>query len=220
MKFDYLGEIARGNINMIIRSKLVHCGLKIRHIDWINFESGWKFDMTVDQTQDKLYVIYDKNTFNSRNLYNSIGVYYCCSDCKEENVQYYNMLRENNTIQEIKDNILKYLSNSAWNSELVKIVNKEMLDTLRLLCKNIYVIYEKGNSYILQLMKEDYTIFASIHLRVKKNGKYTLKWTVEEQNNLTNIIQTQQENTTLISCIVLLKTLLERKGLKYSNENS
>lgn len=220
MKFDYLGEIARGNINMIIRSKLVHCGLKIRHIDWINFESGWKFDMTVDQTQDKLYVIYDKNTFNSRNLYNSIGVYYCCSDCKEENVQYYNMLRENNTIQEIKDNILKYLSNSAWNSELVKIVNKEMLDTLRLLCKNIYVIYEKGNSYILQLMKEDYTIFASIHLRVKKNGKYTLKWTVEEQNNLINIIQTQQENTTLISCIVLLKTLLERKGLKYSNENS
>ena len=220
MKFDYLGEIARGNINMIIRSKLVHCGLKIRHIDWINFESGWKFDMTVDQTQDKLYVIYDKNTFNSRNLYNSIGVYYCCSDCKEENVQYYNMLRENNTIQEIKDNILKYLSNNAWNSELVKIVNKEMLDTLRLLCKNIYVIYEKGNSYILQLMKEDYTIFASIHLRVKKNGKYTLKWTVEEQNNLTNIIQTQQENTTLISCIVLLKTLLERKGLKYSNENS
>ena len=219
MKFDYLGEIARGNINMIIRSKLVHCGLKIRHIDWINFESGWKFDMTVDQTQDKLYVIYDKNTFNSRNLYNSIGVYYCCSDCKEENVQYYNMLRENNTIQEIKDNILKYLSNSAWNSELVKIVNKEMLDTLRLLCKNIYVIYEKGNSYILQLMKEDYTIFASIYLRVKNNGKYTLKWTIEEQNNLTDIIQTQQENTILISCIMVLKTLLERKGLKYS-ENS
>jgi hypothetical protein len=68
-------------------------------------------------------------------------------------------------------------------------------------------------------MKNDYTIFASIYLRVKKNGKYTLKWTVEEQNNLTDIIQTQQENTTLISCIVLLKTLLERKGLRYS-ENS
>lgn len=219
MEFDYLGEIARGNINMVIRSKLVHCGLKVRHIDWINFESGWKFDMTVDQTQDKLYVIYDKNTFNSRNLYNSIGVYYCYSDCKEENAQYYNMLRENNTIQEIKDNILKYLSNSAWNSELDKIVNKEMLDTLRLLCKNIYVIYEKGNSYILQLMKNDYTIFANIHLRVKNNGKYILKWTVEEQNNLTDIIQTQQENTTLVSCIVLLKTLLERKGLKFS-ENS
>lgn len=219
MEFDYLGEIARGNINMLIRSELVHCGLKVRHIEWINFESGWKFDITVEKTQDKLYVIYDKNTFNSRNLYNHIGVYYCYSEYKEENTQYYNKLRENNTIQKIKDNILKYLSNSAWNSELVKIVNKEMLDILRLLCKNIYVIYEKGNSYILQLMKEDYTIFASIYLRVKNNGKYTLKWTVEEQNNLTDIIQTQQENTTLVSCIVLLKTLLERKGLKFS-ENS
>ncbi|QBJ04108.1 hypothetical protein FNU3_64 [Fusobacterium phage vB_FnuS_FNU3] len=219
MEFDYLGQNTRGNINMIIRSELAHCNLKVKHIDWINFENGWKFVMKVDQTQDSLYVIYDKNTFSSMNLYNHIGVYYCYSDYKKENEKYYDKLRENNTIQKIKDNILEYLSNSAWNSELAQIINKEMLENLRLLCNNIYVIYEKDNSYTLQLMKDYYTIFASIYLRVKNNGKYTLKWTIEEQNNLTNIIQTQQENTTLVSCIVLLKTLLERKGLKYS-ENS
>lgn len=219
MEFDYLGQNTRGNINMIIRSELAHCNLKVKHIDWINFENGWKFVMKVDQTQDSLYVIYDKNTFSSMNLYNHIGVYYCYSDYKKENEKYYDKLRENNTIQKIKDNILEYLSNSAWNSELAQIINKEMLENLRLLCNNIYVIYEKDNSYTLQLMKDYYTIFASIYLRVKNNGKYTLKWTIEEQNNLTNIIQTQQENTTLVSCIVLLKTLLERKGLKY-NENS
>lgn len=219
MKFDCLGEITRSNIKLITRGELAYCDLTVNQIDFINLDNGWKFEMLIDQTQDSLYIIYDRNTFTNMNLYNQIGVYYCYSDYKEENTQYYNKLRENNTIQKIKDNILKYLSNSAWNSEFVQIVNKEMLDTLRLLCKNIYVIYEKDNSYILQFMKDDYTIFASIYLKVKYNGKYTLKWTIEEQNNLTDIIQTQQENATLISCIVLLKTLLERKGLKY-NENS
>nr|DAX66575.1 MAG TPA: hypothetical protein [Bacteriophage sp.] len=216
MEFDYLGQITRGNINMIIRSELVHCDLTVKHINWINFENGWKFVMKVDQTQDSLYVIYDKNTFSSMNLYNHIGVYYCYSDFKKENEKYYDKLRENNTIQKIKDRILKFLCDVAYHNELTNILSYQNIDNLRLLCKNVYVVYEKDNNFVIQLMKNDYTIFASIYLRVNNNGKYTLKWTVEEQNNLTDIIQTQQENTTLVSCIMLLKTLLERKGLRYS----
>lgn len=219
MEFDYLGQVTRGNINMIIRSELVHCDLTIKHIDWINFENGWKFEMIIDQTQDSLYVIYDRNTFSDMNLYNQIGVYYCYSNFKKENEKYYDKLKENNTIQKIKNRILKFLCDVAYHSELTTIINYQTIDNLRLLCKNVYVIYEKDNNFIIQLMKEDYTIFASIYLKVKKNGKYTLKWTIEEQNNLIDIIQTQQENTTLVSCVMVLKTLFERKGLKYS-ENS
>lgn len=219
MEFDYLGQITRGNINMIIRSELVHCNLTVKQINFINLDNGWKFEMLIDQTQDSLYVIYDKNTFSSMNLYNHIGVYYCYSNFKKGNEKYYDKLRENNTIQKIKDRILKFLCDVSYHSELITILSYQNIDNLRLLCKNIYVVYEKDNNFIIQLMKDDYTIFASIYLRVKKNGKYILKWTVEEQNNLTNTIQTQQENTTLVSCIVLLKTLLERKGLRYC-ENS
>lgn len=219
MEFDYLGQNTRSNIKLIIRGELAYCGLTIKQIDFINLDNGWKFEMLVDQTQDSLYIIYDRNTFSNMNLYNQIGVYYCYSDFKKENEEYYNKLIENNTIQKVKDRILKFLCDVSYHSELTNILSYQNIDNLRLLCKNVYVIFEKDNNFTIQLMKEDYTIFASIHLRVKKNGKYTLKWTVEEQNNLIDIIQTQQENTTLVSCIVLLKTLLERKGLKY-NENS
>lgn len=219
MEFDCLGQHTRSNIKLIIRGELAYCGLTIKQIDFINLDNGWKFEMLVDQTQDSLYIIYDRNTFSNMNLYNQIGVYYCYSNFKKENEEYYNKLRENNTIQKVKDRILKFLCDVSYHSELTNILSYQNIDSLRLLCKNVYVIFEKDNNFTIQLMKEDYTIFASIHLRVKKNGKYTLKWTVEEQNNLTDIIQTQQENIILISCIVLLKTLLERKGLKY-NENS
>lgn len=219
MEFDYLGQNTRSNIKLITRGELAYCGLTVKQIDFINLDNGWKFEMLVDQTQDSLYVIYDKNTFSSMNLYNHIGVYYCYSNFKKGNEKYYDKLRENNTIQKIKDRILKFLCDVSYHSELITILSYQNIDNLRLLCKNVYVIYEKDNNFTIQLMKEDYTIFASIHLRVKKNGKYTLKWTIEEQNNLIDIIQTQQENTTLISCIMILKTLLERKGLKYS-ENS
>ena len=215
MEFDVLGQNIKSNIKLITRGELAYCGLTIKQIDFINLDNGWKFEMIVDQTQDSLYVIYDRNTFTDMNLYNQIGVYYCYSNFKKENEKYYDKLRENNTIQKIKDRILKFLCDIAYHSELTNILSYQNIDNLRLLCKNVYVIFEKDNNFIIQLMKEDYTIFASIYLRVKNNGKYTLKWTVEEQNNLTDIIQTQQENTTLISCIVLLKTLLERKGLRY-----
>lgn len=216
MEFDYLGQVTRGNINMIIRSELVHCNLTVKQINFINLDNGWKFEMLIDQTQDSLYVIYDKNTFSSMNLYNHIGVYYCYSNFKKGNEKYYDKLRENNTIQKIKDRILKFLCDVSYHSELITILSYKNIDNLRLLCKNVYVIYEKDNNFTIQLMKDDYTIFASIYLRVKNNGKYTLKWTVEEQNNLTDIIQTQQENTTLVSHVMVLKTLFERKGLKYS----
>ena len=219
MEFDVLGQNIKSNIKLITRGELAYCGLTIKQINFINLDNGWKFEMIVDQTQDSLYVIYDRNTFTDMNLYNQIGVYYCYSNFKKENEKYYDKLRENNTIQKIKDRILKFLCDIAYHSELTNILSYQNIDNLRLLCKNVYVIFEKDNNFIIQLMKEDYTIFASIYLRVKNNGKYTLKWTVEEQNNLTDIIQTQQENTTLISCIVLLKTLLERKGLRYC-ENS
>lgn len=219
MEFDVLGQNIKSNIKLITRGELAYCGLTIKQIDFINLDNGWKFEMIVDQTQDSLYVIYDRNTFTDMNLYNQIGVYYCYSNFKKENEKYYDKLRENNTIQKIKDRILKFLCDIAYHSELTNILSYQNIDNLRLLCKNVYVIFEKDNNFIIQLMKEDYTIFASIYLRVKNNGKYTLKWAVEEQNNLTDIIQTQQENTTLISCIVLLKTLLERKGLRYC-ENS
>lgn len=219
MEFDYLGQITRGNINMIIRSELVHCNLTVKQINFINLDNGWKFEMLIDQTQDSLYVIYDKNTFSSMNLYNHIGVYYCYSNFKKGNEKYYDKLRENNTIQKIKDRILKFLCDVSYHSELITILSYQNIDNLRLLCKNIYVVYEKDNNFVIQLMKDDYTIFSSIYVKVKNSGKYILKWTIEEQNNLTNIIQTQQENTTLVSCVVLLKTLLERKGLKYC-ENS
>lgn len=219
MEFDCLGEITRGNIKLITRGELAYCGLTIKQVEWIPLDNGWKFEMLVDQTQDNLYIIYDRNTFINMNLYNQIGIYYCYSNFKKENEEYYNKLRENNTIQKIKDRILKFLCDVSYHSELTNILSYQNIDNLRLLGKNVYVIYEKDNNFTIQLMKENYTIFASIHLRVKKNGKYNLKWTVEEQNNLIDIVQTQQENTTLVSCIVLLKTLLERKGLKYS-ENS
>lgn len=219
MEFDVLGQNIKSNIKLITRGELAYCGLTIKQIDFINLDNGWKFEMIVDQTQDSLYVIYDRNTFTDMNLYNQIGVYYCYSNFKKENEEYYNKLRENNTIQKVKDRILKFLCDIAYHSELTNILSYQNIDNLRLLCKNVYVIFEKDNNFIIQLMKEDYTIFASIYLRVKNNGKYTLKWAVEEQNNLTDIIQTQQENTTLVSCIVLLKTLLERKGLRYC-ENS
>lgn len=219
MEFDYLGQNTRSNIKLIIRGELAYCGLTVKQIDFSNLDNGWKFEMLVDQTQDSLYIIYDRNTFTNMNLYNQIGVYYCYSNFKKENEEYYNKLIENNTIQKVKDRILKFLCDVSYHSELTNILSYQNIDNLRLLCKNVYVIFEKDNNFTIQLMKEDYNIFASIHLRVKKNGKYTLKWTVEEQNNLTDIIQTQQENTTLISCIVLLKTLFDRKGLKYS-ENS
>lgn len=219
MEFDYLGQNTRSNIKLITRGELAYCGLTIKQIDFINLDNGWKFEMLVDQTQDSLYIIYDRNTFSNMNLYNQIGVYYCYSNFKKENEEYYNKLKENNTIQKIKDRILKFLCDVSYHSELITILSYQNIDNLRLLCKNVYVIYEKDNNFTIQLMKEDYTIFASICLKVKKNGKYTLKWTIEEQNNLTDIIQTQQENITLVSCIVLLKTLLERKGLKFS-ENS
>ena len=220
MEFDCLGQNTRSNIKLITRGELAYCGLTVKQIDFINLDSGWKFEMLVDQTQDSLYIIYDRNTFTNMNLYNQIGIYYCYSNFKKENEEYYNKLRENNTIQKIKDRILKFLCDVSYHSELTNILSYQNIDNLRLLGKNVYVIYEKDNNFTIQLMKENYTIFASIHLRVKKNGKYTLKWTIEEQNNLTDIIQIQQENTTLVSCIVLLKTLLTRKGLKYSNENS
>jgi hypothetical protein len=219
MEFDCLGQNTKSNIKLIVRNELAHRDLTIKQINFINLDNGWKFEMIVDQTQDSLYVIYDRNTFSDMNLYNHIGVYYCYSNFKKENEEYYNKLRENNTIQKVKDRILKFLCDVSYHSELTNILSYQNIDSLRLLCKNVYVIFEKDNNFTIQLMKEDYTIFASIHLRVKKNGKYTLKWTIEEQNNLTDIIQTQQENTTLISCIVLLKTLLERKGLRYC-ENS
>jgi hypothetical protein len=219
MEFDSLGQVTRGNINMIIRSELVHCNLTVKQINFINLDNGWKFEMLIDQTQDSLYVIYDKNTFSSMNLYNHIGVYYCYSNFKKGNEKYYDKLRENNTIQKIKDRILKFLCDVSYHSELITILSYQNIDNLRLLCKNVYVIYEKDNNFTIQLMKDDYTIFSSIYVKVKNNGKYSIKWTIEEQNNLTNIIQTQQENTTLVSCVVLLKTLLERKGLKYC-ENS
>lgn len=219
MEFDYLGQNTRSNIKLIIRGELAYCGLTVKQIDFSNLDNGWKFEMLVDQTQDSLYIIYDRNTFSNMNLYNQIGVYYCYSDFKKENEEYYNKLIENNTIQKVKDRILKFLCDVSYHSELTNILSYQNIDNLRLLCKNVYVIFEKDNNFTIQLMKEDYTIFASIHLRVKKNGKYTLKWTVEEQNNLIDIIQTQQENTTLVSCIILLKTLLERKGLRYC-ENS
>ena len=220
MEFDCLGQNTRSNIKLITRGELAYCGLTVKQIDFINLDSGWKFEMLVDQTQDSLYIIYDKNTFTNMNLYNQIGVYYCYSNFKKENEKYYDKLKENNTIQKIKDRILKFLCGVAYHSELLNMLSHQNIDSLRLLCKNVYVNYEKDNNFTIQLMKEDYTIFASIYLRIKKNGKYTLKWTVEEQNNLIDIVQTQQENTTLVSCIVLLKTLLKRKGLKYSNENS
>lgn len=216
MEFDCLGQNTKSNIKLIVRNELAHCDLTIKQINFINLDNGWKFEMIVDQTQDSLYVIYDRNTFTDMNLYNQIGVYYCYSNFKKENEKYYDKLRENNTIQKIKDRILKFLCDVAYHSELTTIINYQTIDNLRLLCKNVYVIYEKDNNFIIQLMKEDYTIFASIYLRVKNNGKYTLKWTVEEQNNLTDIIQTQQENTTLVSHVMVLKTLFERKGLKYS----
>lgn len=219
MEFDCLGQNTRSNIKLITRGELAYCGLTVKQIDFINLDSGWKFEMLVDQTQDSLYIIYDKNTFTNMNLYNQIGVYYCYSNFKKENEKYYDKLKENNTIQKIKDRILKFLCGVAYHSEITNILSYQNIDNLRLLCKNVYVNYEKDNNFNIQLMKEDYTIFASIQLRIKNNGKYTLKWTIEEQNNLTDIIQTQQENTTLVSCLVLLKTLLTRKGLKYS-ENS
>lgn len=219
MRFDYLGQNTRSNIKLITRGELAYCGLTVKQIDFSNLDNGWKFEMLIDQTQDSLYIIYDRNTFTNMNLYNQIGVYYCYSNFKKENEKYYDTLRENNTIQKIKDRILKFLCDISYHSELTTIINYQTIDNLRLLCKNVYVIFEKDNNFIIQLMKDDYTIFASIYLRVKKNGKYILKWTVEEQNNLTNIIQTQQENTILVSCIRVLKTLFERKGLKYS-ENS
>lgn len=219
MEFDYLGQNTRSNIKLIIRRELAYCGLTIKQIDFINLDNGWKFEMLVDQTQDSLYVIYDRNTFSDMNLYNQIGVYYCYSNFKKENEEYYNKLRENDTIQKIKNRILKFLCDVSYHSELTTILSYQNIDNLRLLCKNVYVIFEKDNNFIIQLMKKDYTIFASIYLKVKKNGKYTLKWTVEEQNNLIDIIQTQQENTTLVSCVMILKTLFERNGLKYS-ENS
>lgn len=219
MEFDYLGQNTKSNIKLITRGELAYCDLTVKHIDWINLDSGWKFEMLVEETQDNIYIIYDRNTFSDMNLFNKIGIYYCYSDFKKENEGYYAKLKENDTIQKIKDRILKFLCNVAYHSELTNILSYQNIDSLRLLCKNVYVIYEKDNNFTIQLMKEDYTIFASLFLRVKNNGKYTLKWTIEEQNNLTDIIQAQQENTILVSCIVLLKTLLERKGLKYS-ENS
>ena len=85
MEFDYLGQVTRGNINMIIRSELVHCNLTVKQIDWIDFENGWKFVMKVDQTQDSLYIIYDRNTFSNMDLSCHIGVYYCYSNFKKEN---------------------------------------------------------------------------------------------------------------------------------------
>lgn len=219
MEFDCLGQNIKSNIKLITRGELAYCGLTIKQIDFINLDNGWKFEMLVDQTQDSLYIIYDKNTFTNMNLYNQINVYYCYSNFKKENEDYYDKLRENNTIQKIKNRILKFLCDVSYHSELTNILSYQNIDNLRLLCKNVYVLYEKDNNFTIQLMKDDYTILSSIHLRVKKNGKYTLKWTVEEQNNLTDIIQTQQENTILVSCIMVLKTLFERKGLKYS-ENS
>lgn len=219
MEFDCLGEITRGNIKLITRGELAYCDLTVKQINFINLDNGWKFEMLVDQTQDNLYIIYDRNTFSNMNLSYHIGVYYCYSNFKKENEKYYDKLKENNTIQKIKDRILKFLCGVAYHSEITNILSYQNIDNLRLLCKNVYVIHEKDNKFNLQLMKADYTIFASIYLRVKNNGKYTLKWTIEEQNNLIDIVQIQQENTTLVSCIMLLKTLLERKGLKYS-ENS
>lgn len=219
MEFDCLGQNTRSNIKLITRREFAYCGLTLKQVEWIPLDNGWKFEMLVDQTQDSLYIIYDRNTFTNMNLYNQIGVYYCYSNFKKENERYYDKLRENNTIQKIKDRILKFLCDVAYHSELTNSLSYQNIDNLRLLCKNVYVIFEKDNNFIIQLMKENYTIFASIYLRVKQNRKYILKWTVEKQNNLTDIIQTQQENTTLVSCIILLKTLLERRGLKYS-ENS
>ena len=219
MEFDYLGQNTRSNIKLITRGELAYCGLTVKQIDFSNLDNGWKFEMLVDQTQDSLYIIYDRNTFTNMNLYNQIGVYYCYSNFKKENEEYYNKLIKNNTIQKVKDRILKFLCDISYHSELTTIINYQTINNLRLLCKNVYVIFEKDNNFTIQLMKEDYTIFSSIYVKVKNNGKYSIKWTIEEQNNLTNIIQTQQENTTLISCIVLLKTLFDRKGLKYS-ENS
>ena len=49
--------------------------------------------------------------------------------------------------------------------------------------------------------------------------KRIVKFNIKKSHIDYKYIQTQQENTTLVSCVVLLKTLLERKGLKYS-ENS
>ena len=214
MEFDCLGQNIKSNIKLITRGELAYCGLTIKQIDVINLDNGWKFEMLVDQTQDSLYIIYDKNTFTNMNLYNQINVYYCYSNFKKENEKYYDKLKENNTIQKIKNRILKFLCDVAHHSELTTIINYQIIDNLRLICKNVYVIYEKDNNFVIQLMKEDYTIFASIYLKVKKNGKYTLKWTIEEQNNLIDIIQTQQENTTLVSCVMILKTLFERKGVE------
>lgn len=137
-----------------------------------------------------------------------------------EDEQDYHILQVNNTIQKIKNRIIKFLCEVSYNSELTDILSYQNIDNLRTLCNNVYVIYKKDRKFEIQLINENYTVVATIYLKVKNNGKYTLKWTIEEQNGLTDIIKTQQENTTLISCIVLLKTLLERKGLKYSNENS
>ena len=219
MEFDCLGQNTLGNIKFIAKNELAYCGLTFKDVKFEIMGTDWRVEAIIEQTLDKLVIRYDESGLRFKNLAYKLEVHYVYLNNKQENEQYYHMLKLNHTIQKIKNRILKFLCEISYHSELTNILSYQNIDNLRTLCNNVYVIYKKDRNFEIQLINENYTVVATIYLKVKINEKYTLKWTIEEQNNLTDIIKTQQENTTLISCIVLLKTLLGRKGLKYS-ENS
>lgn len=219
MMFNPLGENTVSNIKFIARNELAHCGLTFKDVKFEIIDDDWRIEATIEQTLDKLVIGYDESGLRFKNLAYKLEVHYVYLNNKKENEQYYHVLKVNNTIQKIKNRILKFLCELSYHSELTNILSYQNIDNLRILCNNVYVIYKQDKNFEIQLINENYNVFATIYLKVKTNGKYTLKWTIEEQNGLTDIIKTQQENTTLISCIVLLKTLLGRKGLIYS-ENS
>lgn len=220
MSFNPIGENTLSNIKFIARNELAHCGLTFKDVKFELIDKDWRVEATIEQTLDKLVIGYDESGLRFKNLSYKLEVHYVYLNYKKENEQYYHILQVNNTIKKIKNRILKFLCEVSYHSELTDILSYQNIDNLRTLCNNVYVIYRKDRNFEIQLIKDNYTVFSTIYLKVNTNGKYTLKWTIEEQNSLTDIVQTQQENTTLISCIVLLKTLLGRKGLKYSNENS
>lgn len=219
MMFNPLGENTVSNIKFIARNELAHCGLTFKDVKFEIMGNDWRIEAIIEQTLDKLVIGYDESGLRFKNLAYKLEVHYVYLNNKKENEQYYHILQVNNTIQKIKNRILKFLCETSYHSELTDILSYQNIDNLRILCNNVYVIYKKDRNFEIQLINDNYTVVATIYLKVKTNGKYTLKWTIEEQNGLTDIIKTQQENTTLISCIVLLKTLLGRKGLIYS-ENS
>lgn len=206
--YHYLSENTKNNIKFIIRNELVQIRLTAKDIkfDSYIFSLGWKFKARIDETGDEIWVTYDETDL--------IQVEYPTIS-NEESKKHYIQCKENGIFDNIRNRVLVYLTKQDYNEDRDNIFTFEDIQSLRLLCESVIILWRNSNKYYTFQLVNDNTleIYSNIKVEVKART-YRLSWDIEEQKKLTDLIQTQKESTILISTITLINTILQRKGLK------